>query len=112
MLAAESVDNSRYFVYILADAGRCIKHIGVTGDLFRCIYEYKQDVIAGFSPEMRGLKLVYFEPAEDLAYALVREAAMRECGTALQIELIESTNPTWQDICRPLVRNYERSVYQ
>ncbi len=73
-------------------------YIGVTNDLERKIFEHKNSLVKGFTPEYEVHILVYFEETSDVNSALQREKQLKKWNRQWKINLIEKTNPTWKDI--------------
>ena len=86
-------------VYILASKRNGTLYVGVTGDLVRRVWEHKQDLLEGFTRRYRVHQLVYFELHADMAEAILREKRIKKWNRAWKIELIEKTNPQWNDLC-------------
>lgn len=87
----------QYFVYIMANKAKMI-YIGVANDLKRRIYQHKQKLIQGYTAQYNLTQLVYFETTSDIKAAILREKKLKGWLRARKIELIESMNPTWQDL--------------
>ena len=87
----------RYFVYILASKSRRL-YVGVTNDLERRIYEHKQKLAHGFTKVYKIDRLVHFEETSDVLAAIEREKQIKGLLRAKKIALIESSNPTWEDL--------------
>jgi putative endonuclease len=87
----------RYFVYVLASKSRRL-YVGVTNDLERRIYEHKQKLADGFTKMYRIDRLVHFEETSDVRVAIEREKQIKGLLRAKKIALIESSNPTWEDL--------------
>ena len=85
-------------VYILASKRNGTLYVGVTGDLVRRVWEHKQDLLEGFTRRYRVHQLVYFELHADMAEAILRERRIKKWNRAWKIELIEKTNPQWNDL--------------
>jgi putative endonuclease len=86
-----------YAVYILASKSRTL-YIGVTNDLTRRLYEHKHKLVQGFTSKYNIHRLVYFEQTEDVNAAIEREKVLKGWLRSRKIELIESMNPTWEDL--------------
>ena len=86
-----------YFVYILASRSRTL-NVGVTGDLTRRLFEHNTHAVPGFSARYRIDRLVHFEETSDVYVALTREKQIKSWARAKKVRLIESANPTWQDL--------------
>jgi putative endonuclease len=86
-----------YYVYIMASHSRRL-YIGITNDLIRRVYEHKQKLVPSFTQRYNITSLVYFETTTDVNAALTREKQLKKWNRQKKIELIESTNPTWDDL--------------
>ena len=62
------------------------------------IYEHKQDLVDGFTKRYGVHTLVYFELHESMLAAIEREKQLKKWNRAWKLELIEGSNPTWQDL--------------
>lgn len=87
----------QYFVYIMASKSRVL-YTGVTNDLKRRVYQHKNKLIQGFTSKYNVTDLVYFEMTYDVRSAISREKQIKAWTRAKRVELIESTNPGWQDL--------------
>ena len=87
----------RYFVYILASKSRRL-YVGITNDLERRIYEHKQKLADGFTKMYKIDRLVHFEETSDALAAIEREKQIKGLLRVKKIALIESGNPTWEDL--------------
>jgi putative endonuclease len=86
-----------YYVYILANKSRTL-YVGVTNNLERRVYEHKHNLVAGFTSRYRIDRLVYFEETGDVQAAIAREKQLKGWLRAKKVALIESVNPTWEDL--------------
>ncbi|MFH0992606.1 MAG: GIY-YIG nuclease family protein [bacterium] len=87
-----------FYVYIMASKRNGTLYVGVTNDLYRRVYEHKQDIIEGFTKRYGVHILVYYEIAEDIYGAIQREKQLKKWYRAWKIELIEANNPYWLDL--------------
>ena len=87
----------QYYVYILASRSRNL-YIGVTNDLERRIYEHKRKLVLGFTSKYNIDRLVYFDATEDVQSAIAREKQIKGWLRSRKVSLIESMNPTWDDL--------------
>jgi putative endonuclease len=85
-------------VYILASRRNGTLYVGVTSNLVKRVWEHKNDVVAGFTKKYGVHSLVYYETHADMASAIVREKQIKKWERAWKVELIETRNPTWQDL--------------
>ena len=86
-----------YYVYILANASRRL-YIGMTNNLGRRVYEHKHKLTPGFTSEYNVNRLVYFESTSDVRAAIAREKQLKVWLRSKKIALIESQNPSWDDL--------------
>jgi putative endonuclease len=85
-------------VYILASRRHGTLYVGVTSDLPKRTYEHREGLIPGFTREYGVKRLVFFEVHEDMEVAILREKRLKKWRRAWKIELIETTNPEWEDL--------------
>ena len=90
--------SKRYYVYIITNNPRGTLYIGVTDDIARRLFEHKNKMINGFSKKYLLDKLVYCETCNDINAAIQREKALKKWERLWKIELIEQTNPDWNDL--------------
>ena len=60
-------------IYIMANKRNGTIYTGVTSDLIKRVYEHKYADISGFTQKHRCERLVYYELAEDMVSAIIRE---------------------------------------
>ncbi len=87
-----------YWVYILASKIGGTLYIGVTNDLVRRVYEHRTDAVDGFSKRYGIHRLVYYEPFDQIEFAIRREKRLKKWTRAWKIALIEERNPNWDDL--------------
>ena len=88
----------RYFVYLLASQRHGTLYVGVTGNLVRRIDEHKEDLREGFTKKYGVHQLVWFEEFGLIHDAILREKRIKKWRRAWKLELIEKTNPDWEDL--------------
>ncbi len=86
-----------YFTYIMASKSRTI-YVGVAGDLLRRVFQHKQKIHAGFSARYNCSRLVWFQRFSEVNEAIQREKELKGWSRDKKIALVESTNPTWEDL--------------
>jgi len=59
--------------------------------------------VDGFSKKYHIHRLVYFEVCPDMNSAIVREKQLKKWSRQWKIELIEKTNPEWDDLYMTLL---------
>lgn len=87
-----------YYVYILCSKKNGTLYIGVTNDLVRRVFEHKNKLIAGFTEKYQVSKLVYSEEFQSINEAIHREKMLKKWNRQWKINLIESVNPSWEEI--------------
>jgi putative endonuclease len=93
-----------YYVYILASQRNGTLYIGVTNDLIKRVWEHKNKVADGFTKKYGVDRLVYFETTESIESAISREKQLKNWHRKWKIDLIEKSNPEWQDLYISLIR--------
>src|SRR5262245_61371911 len=88
----------RYWVYILASKLGGTLYIGVRNDLVRRVYLHRTDAGAGFTKKYQGHNLVSFEEFSESEHAIRREKRLKEWSRTWKIQLIEKSNPNWDDL--------------
>jgi len=85
-------------VYIMASGWNGTLYIGVTSDLVKRVWEHKQDAVEGFTHQYSVHDLVWFEQHAPMESAISREKALKAWKREWKIELIQKSNPRWQDL--------------
>jgi putative endonuclease len=91
-----------FYVYIVASAPYSTLYIGHTDSLSKRIFEHREKVRPGFTAKYGVTRLVWFESFELRENAFRRERRMKEWRRKWKIELIEATNPRWDDLYEDL----------
>jgi putative endonuclease len=86
------------WVYIMADRYRGTLYVGVTSDIAARVWAHREGRGSKFCARYGLTKLVYAEQAPTIVEAIAREKAIKKWNRAWKIELIESTNPEWDDL--------------
>ena len=95
--------NKQPAVYILASKRNGTLYIGVTSDLVKRIWEHKNNMVEGFTKRYGVHQLVWYEVHESMESAIEREKRLKEWKRKWKLELIESSNPNWQDLFNTIV---------
>lgn len=88
----------KYYVYILASKKNGTLYIGVTNDIYRRIWEHKNNKIEGFTSKYKVHTLVYYEVYDNVEDAIIREKRLKKWSRTWKIRLIEKTNQLWRDL--------------
>ena len=97
------MEEKYYYVYILASQRNGTLYIGVTSDLIKRVYEHKAKLLAGFTKQYNIDKLVYFEQTTDIESAITREKQLKKWNRKWKLDLIEKSNPTWEDLYNKII---------
>lgn len=79
-------------------------YIGVTSNLIKRIYEHKNKIFEGFTSTYDIVNLVYFEEVSDINSAILREKQLKKWKRQWKINLIEKSNPQWDDLFVNLIK--------
>ena len=86
-------------VYILASRPRGVLYVGVTSDLRQRIGQHRHVADTGsFAYRYRVHRLVWYELTTDMLGAIAHEKRLKRWRRAWKVELIESFNPSWDDL--------------
>jgi len=96
------MQNKQYFVYILASESGTL-YIGVTNDLYKRVYQHKNNLIEGFTKKYKCHKLVYFEETTDIESAIAREKQLKNWNRSKKEFLIKTKNAGWKDLSKEWV---------
>jgi putative endonuclease len=92
-----------YHVYLLANRSRSL-YVGVTGDLVRRLWQHRNHAVPGHTDRYNITRLVHFEQTADVLAAIAREKQIKGWSRGKKIALIESGNPTWEDLAEAWFR--------
>jgi putative endonuclease len=106
VLTSFAVKNEyRYWVYIVASV-RGTLYTGMTGDLYTRIMQHKAGEIEGFSRTHQCNRLVHYAGCNEVMVMINREKQIKSWRRKKKIDLIEKSNPRWED----LAQNWGRSM--
>ena len=88
-----------YCVYILTNHNNTVLYTGITNDLQRWVLEHKSGQGNQFTKKYHLTKLVYFERGDDVKIATAREKQIKAGSRQRKIDLVNSMNPEWIDLC-------------
>ena len=75
----------------------------MTSDLDRRAFEHRNGLIDGFTKKYNLKMLVYFEVFNRVEGAITREKKLKKWNRQWKIDLIEKSNPEWDDLYIKLV---------
>ncbi|NMG38689.1 GIY-YIG nuclease family protein [Chelativorans sp. ZYF759] len=88
------------YVYMLASQKRGTIYIGVTSSLGRRIPEHREGTGSRFTGRYGVRRLVWYEEHVDIRDAIMREKSLKRWKRQWKIDLIEKTNPDWEELFR------------
>jgi putative endonuclease len=86
-----------FHVYFMGSKSGVL-YLGVTGKLAERVFQHKQQLVPGFTQRYNMTKLLWFEPHASIRAAISREKEIKGWRRAKKIALIESLNPSWDDL--------------
>ena len=87
----------QYYIYIMTNHSKTL-YTGVTSDLAGRVYQHKEGTGSAFTRKYKINRLVYYEEFSDIKEAIAREKQIKGWVRRKKIDLIESINPTWDDL--------------
>ena len=95
--------NKQPAVYFLANKRNGTLYTGVTRNLPQRICQHKNNLIEGFTKKYCVHKLVYFELHTEMLVAIQREKQIKKWRRQWKVDLIEKSNPSWQDLYNEII---------
>jgi putative endonuclease len=90
-------------VYILASKRNGTLYIGVTSELVKRVWEHKNNMVEGFTERYNVHRLVWYELHDSMESAITREKRLKNWKRKWKLELIEKSNPSWQDLYNTII---------
>jgi putative endonuclease len=109
MTLSWGVELMNYYVYILASRKDGATYVGITNDLVRRIYEHRTNAVPGFTSKYNITRLAWFEIYDDPVSAISREKELKKWKRAWKVQLIEATNPQWDDLYKWITSEFTSS---
>ena len=88
--------NYHFWVYILSSRSRNL-YIGITNNIHSRVTTHRDSPIGTHTAHYNIYRLVYCEYFRYVRNAIAREKELKRWTRKQKIELIEQTNPTWED---------------
>jgi putative endonuclease len=90
-------------VYMMTNKRNGTIYAGVTSDLPKRAFEHREGLVKGFSKKYGCKMLIWYELHETMVGAITREKQIKAGSRAKKLELIEATNPEWDDLYESLI---------
>ena len=78
-------------------------YTGVTSNLVQRIWQHREGLADGFAKRYGCKTLVWFEIAETMETAIMREKQIKGGSRPKKLALIEAQNPNWDDLFDQIV---------
>ena len=88
----------QYWVYMMTNRNKTVIYTGVTNNLKRRVWQHKNEKDCSFTKRFNITTLVYYESFGSIHEAIAAEKKIKSGSRAKKIELIESFNPSWNDL--------------
>ncbi len=85
-------------VYMVANRRNGAIYTGVTSNLPQRIWQHREGVMAGYTKRYGCKMLVWFEVADTMEAAIMREKQIKGGSRGKKLALIEAMNPMWRDL--------------
>jgi putative endonuclease len=82
----------------------------MTNRLLERVKQHREGTFPGFTSEYRIHRLVYFETYRDVKGAIACEKQIKSLTRVKKIALIETRNPTWDDLAAEYFGPYARKA--
>lgn len=86
------------YVYILCNRAHGVPYVGVTANLPARMMQHRTGTGSAFCRRYGIKRLVLVEEYPDIAAAIRREKQIKAWKRAWRVELIEKSNPEWDDL--------------
>ena len=88
----------------MSNKNNSVLYTGVTNNLVRRTWQYKQGVGSKFTSKYKVNKLVYFEIYNDIIEAIKREKQIKAGSRKKKMELICKNNPDFEDLYPKIIK--------
>ena len=85
-------------IYMMANKRNGTLYTGVTSNLARRAWQHREGVVKGFTHRYDCKLLVWFEAADTMEAAIMREKQIKGGSRGKKLALIEAMNPQWHDL--------------
>ena len=90
------------YVYVLTNDRGNVLYIGATDNLKKRVYHHRHRLVPGFTKKYNVHRLVYYESHPTMDAARDGEKQLKGKTRARKNALVESTNPSWNDLSSQL----------
>ncbi len=82
----------------MTNALNTVLYTGVTSDLAKRVYQHREKLVEGFTKRYNTTKLVWYESADTMESAILREKQIKAGSRSKKIALIKNMNPGFEDL--------------
>lgn len=87
------------FVYMMSSIGKSTLYVGVTSNLVKRVFEYRNKIYPGsFTAQYNCVMLVYYCFFETIEQAIAEEKRIKSGNRIKKEVMIETLNPNWDDL--------------
>jgi putative endonuclease len=87
------------YVYILTNKMNTVLYVGVTNNIKRRLIEHRTSINKkSFTSKYNVFKLVYYETYPSMWEAIKREKQLKAGSRKKKTDLINNTNPNWENL--------------
>ena len=86
------------WIYIMTNRRNGTLYTGSTSDIVSRVADHRLGRVKGFTSKYNLTRLVWFEMTDDMDIALLREKRIKKWNRQWKIDLIEASNPNWDDL--------------
>ncbi len=86
------------YVYILTNKNKTVLYTGVTNSIKKRTYQHKFERGSIFTSRYNVTNLIYYDFLPTIVEAIAREKAIKNMSREKKEKLINSFNPTWDDL--------------
>ncbi len=98
-----ATEESKYaYVYVLSNDRMNVLYVGATDNLKKRLHHHKHRLVPGFTKKYNVDRLVHYESHPTMDTARAREKQLKGKTRAKKNALVESTNPSWNDLSSQL----------
>ncbi|WP_299099995.1 GIY-YIG nuclease family protein [uncultured Winogradskyella sp.] len=91
-------DYHNYWVYIITNKKNGVLYIGFTGGIDDRMERHTEGKGSSFASKYKLKRLIYFEEFQYVNDAIKREKQIKNWRRQWKINLIEESNPNWDDL--------------
>ena len=97
--------NSLIGCYMMTNRMHGLIYIGVSSQLISRVAQHREGLVDGFTKRYGLKRLVWFEFHDTIVGAIQREKSLKRWPRNWKTNLIERTNPHWDDLFGGLLNN-------